>query len=146
MKSRRIHPLLPLLALVVAAAGCRSAAGIRFETEARINDGLVLAVDVVRASEAEASQIRQLGAKWFYSELRDQLGLRRQTVSLTGGEVASIEVAPPEDDRAYLVVVADYHSGADSGADVQVFPPGKWIGRKLLVRVGNGALDVVGAY
>lgn len=150
-KARSVVPvgpghLLAAFGLLLFSVACSHVAAVRFEAEPRINDGLVLTIDVVRASEEEAQRIRQAGAKWFYSPLREELALRRQTVALEGGQTREVEIRP-EKKNLVLVVVADFRSesSGELDTDVRLFPPEKWVGRKLLVRVGNRTLVVHGA-
>ena len=90
--------LVALLALALAGLalsyGCSGIKAIKpgpsqttiFVTcDGRVNDGVLLTLDFVQVNDAEAREINGLvGAEWFYSDLRNSLKLRTETITVSG--------------------------------------------------------------
>lgn len=145
--------VLAVLAMVLCGCGSSGAgkvgkrgggnATLFLKCAARINEGLVVTVDLVQTSEQEAQQIRQLGSEWFYSELRKQVASRSQTIAVTGGCNEAIRVMGR---RGYevLAILADYRSqgGSIPEATMHFREWGEWRGKKLVVSLNEGDLKV----
>lgn len=135
------------LALALAASGCRSTASLRFQCDSPINGGLLLTVDVVRATEAQARQIQTLGEKWFYDPMRDTLRERLTTVTFpaqdgSGRCVREVTVSPEKKDR-YIVVVADYKfQSPDASKQIVLLPRDQWKGNTVQIGVHDRELSV----
>ncbi len=137
-----------LLAATALLGGCgTSVATLDFRCGSNINGGLLLTVDVVRATEEEARKIQELGPKWFYEPMRQSVTSRIKTVTFPAADASTKcdrEVSVPfNKGEKYLVVVADYkYEAADASRHTIVLPPEKWAGRTLLVSVQEQQLSV----
>ena len=139
-----------LLAVLPALAGCASKIGtVSFRCGPQINGGLALAVDVIRATEAEARKIQEMGPNWFYDQTRVNIqGQNRiQVLNFKTGEGAgtcdrSVSVPFSKGER-FLVIIADYKDrNQDPTKEVIVLPREKWVGQKILVSVLERELAV----
>ena len=139
-----------LVAALPALTGCGATAGtVSFRCGPQINGGLALAVDVIRATDAEARKIQEMGEKWFYDQTRFNIqGQNRiQTVTFTTGEGAGpcdktvdVKVSKGE---LYLVIIADYKfQNPDPTKHVIVLSRDKWVGQKVVVSVLERELSV----
>jgi hypothetical protein len=144
---RRARVFAALAAAALAAAGCASSSSLHFRCDNPINGGLLLTVDVVRATEAQARQIETLGEKWFYDPLRDSLRERTTTVTFptkdsSGACERSLEVKGDKKDK-YLVIVADYkYQSPDASRQLVSLPGDRWKGKKLDIAVHDRELSV----
>ena len=142
---RKISPGLVLV--VLFCAGCGSSATLQFRCDSPINGGLLLTVDVVRASEDQAKQIQALGEKWFYDPLRDSMRERITTVTFqpqgsSGRCEREVTVTPQKKDR-YIVVVADYKfQSPDPSRQTVLLPRSEWKGRTVRIAVHDRDLSV----
>jgi hypothetical protein len=129
---------------VLAMAGCASQSIVRFLCDSRVNDGVLLTIDLIQVNESEAAQIRQAGEKWFYSPLRPQLALRTKTIAVKGGCAETVELAKPQKGYDILAIVAEYQTAATERAEGNmVFRMKKdWQGERLLVSVRDTYLSV----
>ncbi len=138
-----------LAAALPALTACSSAGTVSFRCGPQINGGLALAVDVIRATEAESRKIQEMGEKWFYDQTRFNIqGQNRiQTVTFTTGEGAgscdkTVSV-PVSKGEKYLVIIADYKfQNPDPTKHVVVLSREKWVGQKILVSVLERELSV----
>jgi len=139
--------LLGIAALVVTSVACSSSASVRFRCESPINGGLLLTVDVVRATEEQAKQIQALGEKWFYDSMRETLRERVTTVTFPvkdgGGEcVREVQVPMTKKDK-YLLLVADYRfQSPDSSKQIVSLSRDRWKGGTVRVGVRDRELTV----
>lgn len=136
-----------LLVLLLAATGCSSTASFHFRCDDVVNDGILLTIDVVRASEQEAQQIREraIGEKvenWFYSTLRESLRPKIQTLTVERRCDKTIDVKIGSTDET-LVVIADYRFEAGTvTSQLQTFPAKEVKGKTLSVGVKDRYLIV----
>lgn len=136
-----------ILSLVLLAAACSSSANLRFRCDSQINGGLLLTVDVVRATDDQARAIQSTGEKWFYDPLRDTMRERITTVTFptkdAGGEcVREVKVPMGSKDR-YVVVVADYRfQSPDASRHVVSLSREKWKGDTIRIAVKDRELIV----
>jgi hypothetical protein len=138
---------LALAVLVVLASGCASSSSLHFRCDSPINGGLLLTVDVVRATEAEARQIETLGEKWFYDSLRDTMRSRTTTVTFptkdasgTCDRQVSIQA---EGKEKFLVIIADYkYQSPDANRQLVSLPRERWKGKTLDIAVHDRELAV----
>jgi len=136
-----------VLALLLAGTGCRSSSSLRFRCDSPINGGLLLTVDVVRATEDQAKQIQALGERWFYDPLRDSMRERLTTVTFptqdsSGRCERDVPLKPEKKDR-YLVVVADYKfQSPDASKQILLLPRGQWKGETVRIAVHDRELSV----
>jgi predicted component of type VI protein secretion system len=143
--ARRVAVLV--LPLVLFAAACSSSANLRFRCDSQINGGLLLTVDVVRATDEQARQIQSTGEKWFYDPLRDTMRERITTVTFptkdAGGDcVREVKVPMGSKDR-YVVVVADYRfQSPDASRHVVSLSREKWKGDTIRIAVKDRELIV----
>lgn len=132
---------LAVAALVVSACSTRST--VAFRCDPVVNDGLLLTIDVIQVNDAEAAQIRQEGARWFYSPLRQQLALRTRTLAVKGGCAERITVTPQ---KGYdiLAVVADFRTAPTDRVEglMQFRTRKEWQGRNLEVAVRGAYLTI----
>jgi predicted component of type VI protein secretion system len=133
--------------LTLAAAACSSSASLRFRCDNPINGGLLLTVDVVRATEDQARQIQSLGEKWFYDPMRDTLRERVTTVAFplkdgSGLCERNLKVPMGSKDR-YLVIVADYRfQSPDVSKQIVSLPRERWKGETIRIAVHDRELSV----
>jgi hypothetical protein len=134
---------VPAVVAFLLASGCASSASVSFHCDPRINDGLLLTVDLVQIADAEMPQIKQAGDQWFYSDLRRQLEPRTKTVAVAGGCAKEVQLEPR---KGYdtLAVIADYKSagGDTSRGSIQFLPKAAWRGKTLRVQVHDTMLNV----
>src|SRR5512141_3043026 len=116
----RLAPLAAAAALSLLSQGCGGGlTTVRFQCDGRgVNAGLLLTVDVVRASEDEMQKIRSLGERWFYDSMRDALRDRTRTATFPPDATSCdkfVEVPVTKGKlEKYLVVIADYeHQNPD---------------------------------
>jgi hypothetical protein len=130
--------LLPACSAAVAKIDFRCNSG-------RINDGNLLTVDVVRATEADVREIQQLGEKWFYEAKRMSMGEKVKTVAFPSpdGTCDRLIQVPAAKGEKYLVIIADYKfQTADASQYVKVFPAEKWAGRTVRISVQERELVI----
>lgn len=143
----RRPPTAIALLMVLAAASCSSSASVRFRCDSQINGGLLLTVDVVRATDDQARQIQALGEKWFYDPMRENLRDRVTTVTFpirdAGGEcVRELKIPVTKKDN-YLVLVADYRfQSPDVSKQIVSLPRSRWKGGTVRVAVHDRELSV----
>lgn len=143
---RTIAALLPALA-VLAAARCASSSALHFRCDNPINGGLLLTVDIVRASEAQAHQIEALGEKWFYDPLRDSMRDHTTTVTFPTKDSSGlcerqVSVTAEGKDK-YLVIIADYkYQSTDASRQIVSLPKERWKGKTLDIAVHDRELAV----
>ena len=142
---RTLAALLP--ASVLLAAGCASSSALHFRCDNPINGGLLLTVDIVRASEAQARQIEALGEKWFYDPLRDSMRDRTTTVTFPTRDSSGlcerqVSVQAEGKDK-FLVIVADYkYQSPDATRQIVSLPKERWKGKTLDIAVHDRELAV----
>jgi hypothetical protein len=143
----RPRPVAAALALVFAAVGCASSSSLHFRCDSAINGGLLLTVDVVRATEDQARQIEKLGERWFYDPLRESLRDHMTTVTFptkdaTGSCERSLAVKAQGKEK-YLVIVADYkYQSPDASRQLVSLPKERWSGKTLDIAVHDRELAV----
>ncbi|HPC82052.1 MAG TPA: hypothetical protein P5234_02010 [Thermoanaerobaculaceae bacterium] len=135
-----------VLALAVTAGlgwGCASQSVVAFRCDPVVNEGLLLTIDIIQVNDAEAAQIRQEGARWFYSPVRQQLALRTRTIAVKGGCAERI-VLTPQKGYDILAIVADYRTAPTDRVEglMQFRTRKQWQGRTLEVAVRGAYLTV----
>jgi hypothetical protein len=142
---RRAILAIPLL--VAATLGCSSTATFQFRCDGEINNGYVLAIDVVRLTADEERRVRELGEasdkSWFLSPLRGEIGQKIQTVSVERGCDRPLEI-PIADGDVSVAIIADYQFDAGDAAvgRLRIFPAKEVKGKKILIGVRNRELHV----
>ncbi len=135
------------LITVLAAAACSSSASLRFRCDNPINGGLLLTVDVVRATDEQARQIQALGEKWFYDSMRDSMRERVTTVTFpvkdgSGECVRELKVPMGSKDK-YVVLVADYRfQSPDVTKQIVSLSRDRWKGDTIRIAVHDRELTV----
>lgn len=155
---RRTHPVLAGLALIVALASgaCATTSQAVFICDAEINDGLLLAIDLIEVSDEEVKQIQDAGEQWFTSPIRDQLRNRTKTISVPGGCEETVELEALTTTEKYLkkkkgygtlAVIAEYQtiSGDRSRPNMIFRDRTQWKGKKTVFRVHEDYLSVSGS-
>jgi hypothetical protein len=116
---------------------------VAFRCDAVVNEGLLLTIDLVQVNDGEAAQIRQEGARWFYSPLRQQLALRTKTLAVKGSCSQSVSLTPQ---KGYdiLAIVADYRTAPSDRVEglMQFRTRKEWQGQSLEVLVRSAYLTV----
>jgi len=138
---------LLLFAALALAAGCSSSASLQFRCDSPINGGLLLTVDVVRATDEQARQIQSLGERWFYDPMRETMRDRITTVTFPTKDASGVcqrdvkvEASGKE---KYLVIVADYKfQSPDLSKQIVSLPPDRWKGKTLRIAVHDRELSV----
>jgi len=147
VRSRRGGVLAAAALGLVLASGCSSTASLQFRCFAPINGGLLLTVDVVRATEEQAKQIQALGERWFYDPMRETMRDRTTTVTFptkdaAGDCVRQIQVTATGKEK-FLVIVADYkYQSPDLSKQIVSLPQDRWKGKTLLISVRDRELSV----
>jgi len=143
----RAVPAASLLVVALWGAGCSSSSSLRFQCDSPINGGLLLTVDVVRATEEQARQIQTQGEKWFYDPMRDTMRDRITTVTFPtkdadGQCVREVKIPASGKDK-YLVIVADYKfQSPDVSKQIVSLPSDRWKGKSLRIAVHDRELSV----
>lgn len=142
---RRAGGAALIVLLVSLALGCSSQTTFRVVCDGRINDGLLLTIDLVQVSEEEAQQIRQVGKDWFYSDLRRQLQPRTRTVAVKGGCSESVGLSPQKGYKV-LAIIADYQfETTDPTRGHMAFRnQDEWQGKRLKIAVQDTYLTIEG--
>jgi hypothetical protein len=146
------------LVAVLALAGwaCTSTSQAQFTCDARINDGLLLAIDLIEVTDDEVKQIQDAGEDWFTSPARDQLRNRIKTISVPGGCSETVELASLTSSEKFLkkkkgygtlAVIAEFQTiSGDTAQSNMVFRPrGQWKGKTTSFRVHEDYLSVEGS-
>jgi predicted component of type VI protein secretion system len=138
-----------LLVTALLAAGCSSSTQLKFRCDNPINGGLLLTVDVVRASEEQARLIQSLGERWFYDPNRDSLRSSGGITTVTfptndpSGQCTRDVTVPVGSRDKYLVIVADYkYQSPDTSKQVVTLPREKFKGSTLRIAVHDRELSV----
>lgn len=140
---RRVAAIL----LLVLAAGCSSSSSLQFRCTPPINGGLLLTVDVVRATEDQARQIQSLGERWFYDPMRDTMRDRITTVTFPTKDAngvcqRDIQVTAEGKDK-FLLIIADYKfQSPDLSKQIVSLPADRWKGKTLKIAVHDRELSV----
>ncbi|MCG3195282.1 MAG: hypothetical protein DIJKHBIC_04559 [Thermoanaerobaculia bacterium] len=146
MMSRRFLALSVLAGAILLPACSTPVAKIDFRcNSSRINDGNLLTVDVVRATEGDVREIQQLGEKWFYEAKRMSMGEKVKTVAFPApdGTCDRMIEVPAAKGEKFLVVIADYKfQTADASQYVKVLPAEKWAGRKIRISIQERELII----
>jgi len=144
----RAAAALGLTALLVAA-GCSSSADLRFRCDKPINGGLLLTVDVVRASVELARLIQSLGERWFYDPNRETLRASGGITTVTfptndpSGQCTRDVTVPVSGKDKYLVIVADYKfQSPDTSKQVVTLSRNRFKGATVRVAVHDRELSV----
>ena len=144
---RPVAAVLWLTALL--AAGCSSSTALKFRCDNPINGGLLLTVDVVRASEDQARLIQSLGERWFYDSNRDSLRASGGITTVTfptndsSGQCTRDVTVPVGSRDKYLVIVADYkYQSPDTSKQVVTLSREKFKGSTLRIAVHDRELSV----
>lgn len=133
--------------LALATLGCTTSSTFNFEADPRINNGLLLTIDLVQVSDAEEQLIRDLGDEWFYSDLRRRLGSRTRTVAIQGGDRKNAVIVPDKSCKecTRLAIIADYQfEGRDQKAQMEFRSKDAWRGKTLRVKVFDRYLTISG--
>jgi hypothetical protein len=144
------------LGLILSLSACSSTSQARFECDANINDGLLLAIDLIEVDDEEVKQIQAAGQEWFTSPARDQLRNRTKTISVPGGCSELVELQSLSTSEKYLkkkkgygtlAVIAEFQTiSSDSAKSHMVFRERKqWKGKTTLFRVHEDYIAVEGA-
>ncbi len=144
---RRSRRLAAAAVALAGAVGCASSSSLHFRCDSPINGGLLLTVDVVRATEAQARQIETLGEKWFYDPMRDSLRDRTITVTFptkdSSGMCERSVSVKAEGKEKYLVIIADYkYQSPDASRQIVSLPKERWSGKTLDIAVHDRELAV----
>ena len=145
----RAHAAAALGLTVLLAAGCSSSAQLNFRCDTPINGGLLLTVDVVRASEEQARLIQSLGERWFYDGSRETLRSSGAINTVTfptndpsGQCVRDVSVPVTGKDK-FLVIVADYKfQSPDTSKQVVTLSRDRFKGKTLRIAVHDRELSV----
>jgi predicted component of type VI protein secretion system len=145
--NRTASAALLLSALLIA--GCSSSARLQFRCDNPINGGLLLTVDVVRASEDQARLIQSLGERWFYDPNRETLRSSGGITTVTfptndpTGQCTRDVTIPVTGRDKYLVIVADYkYQSPDTSKQVVTLSRDKFKGSTLRIAVHDRELSV----
>ena len=141
--------------LALMSWACSSTSQAQFTCDSRINDGLLLAIDLVEVTDEEVKQIQEAGDDWFTSPARDQLRNRIKTISVPGGCSETVELASLTSSEKFLrkkkgygtlAVIAEYQTiTGDSTKPRMVFKPRTaWKGKTTLFQVHEDYLSVQG--
>ena len=155
-RSEKLLVLLSIMAVAFMSWACSSTSRAEFRCDSHINDGLLLAIDLVEVTDEEVKQIQDAGEDWFTSPVRDQLRHRTKTISVPGGCSETVELESLTSSEKYLrkkkgygtlAVIAEYQTiSGDSSKPHMVFRSrSDWKGKTTLFRVHENHLTVEGA-
>ncbi len=139
------------LAAALSLSGCGASMGkVDFRCipqSSQINGGLLLTVDVIRATDDEVRRIQEMGEKWFYAQDRFNMRDKVQTVTFPAAENSTqcdrLVQVPVAKGEKNLVVIADYkYQNPDMTKHIVVLTRDKWVGRTLRVSVEERGLHV----
>ena len=144
------------VSLAFMSWACSSTSQARFTCDAHINDGLLLAIDLVEVTDEEVKQIQGAGEDWFTSPVRDQLRHRTKTISVPGGCSETVELQSLTSSEKFLrkkkgygtlAVIAEFQTiSGDSSKPHMVFRSrNEWKGKTTLFRVHEDYLALEGA-
>ena len=144
LRLRRLGPAA-LAALALLAGGCASSSSLHFRCDSPINGGLLLTVDVVRATEEQARAIERLGEKWFYDPMRDSMRDHTTTVTFptkdATGQCERTLSIKAEGKEKFLVIIADYkYQSPDASRQLVSLPRDRWNGKTLDIAVHDREL------
>lgn len=145
LRTPRLCALAGALAAAALLSGCSSVGKVDFRCvspASQINGGLLLTVDVIRATADEARRVQEMGEKWFYAQDRFNMRDKVQTVTFPAAENSTqcdrlVEVTPPKQKgERTLVIIADYkYQNPDTTKHIIVIPDKKWMGQVIRVSV-----------
>lgn len=147
--------MIAIAGLAILTGACSSTSQAQFNCDSHINDGLLLAIDLVEVTDEEVKQIQEAGDDWFTSPARDQLRNRIKTISVPGGCSENVELASLTSSEKYLrkkkgygtlAVIAEYQTiTGDSTKPRMIFKDRtQWKGKTTLFRVHEDYLSVEG--
>ena len=125
----------------------QSSAQLQFRCDAPINGGLLLTVDVVRATEEQAQQIQSLGRSGSTTRCARPCAIASTTVTFPTKDSArrvraQVEVTASGKDK-YLVIVADYKfQSPDLSKQIVSLPQDRWKGKTSAISVRDRELSV----
>jgi len=145
-----------LLALALTNWACSSTSQALFQCDSHINDGLLLAIDLIEVDDEEVKQIQDAGKDWFTSPVRDQLRNRTKTISVPGGCQETVELQSLSSSEKYLkkkkgygtlAVIAEFQtSSGDSSKPHMIFRPrDQWKGKTVVLRIHEDYIAIEGA-
>lgn len=144
-RGRRAGEATLIVLLAALTLGCSSQTTFQVVCDGRINNGLLLTIDLVQVSEEEAQQIRQEGKDWFYSDLRRQLQPRTRTIAVRGGCRESVGLSPQKGYKV-LAIVADYQfeTTDPTRGHMEFRNKDEWHGKRLELAVHDTYLTIEG--
>lgn len=144
-----------VFALSLVNGSCSSTSRAQFTCDSYINDGLLLAIDLIEVTDEEVKQIQDAGEDWFTSPVRDQLRHRTKTISVPGGCSETVALESLTSSEKYLrkkkgygtlAVIAEYETiSTDRSKPNMIFlPREKWKGKTTLLRVHDTYIAIEG--
>jgi hypothetical protein len=144
-----------LFALLLVNWACSSTSQALFRCDSQINDGLLLAIDLIEVDDQEVKQIQEAGQDWFTSPVRDQLRNRIKTISVPGGCEETVELQSLSRSEKYLkkkkgygtlAVVAEFQTiSGDSSRPNMLFKSSKeWKGKTTVFGVHQDYISTEG--
>ena len=135
-----------LCALALTSWACSSTSQALFLCDSHINDGLLLAIDLIEVDDEEVKQIQDAGEDWFTSPVRDQLRNRTKTISVPGGCEETVELQSLSKSEKFLkkkkgygtlAVIAEFQtiSGDSTRPNVLFKSRNQWKGKTTVFRV-----------
>lgn len=145
--------LCVVVACCALGCGCASTSQAVFTCDSHINDGLLLAIDLIEVTDEEVKQIQEAGETWFTSPAREQLRHRTKTISVPGGCHETVELQSLTRSEKFLrkkkgygtlAVIAEYQTiSGDSSKPNIVFRERKdWKGRTTRFSVHENYIAV----
>jgi len=149
--------MLSCAALICCSlSSCTSVSRAQFQCDPDINNGLLLAIDLIEVHDEEVRMIQQAGEDWFTSDTRKALQDRIKTISVRGSCSEIVELQGLTTTEKFLrkkkgygklAIIAEYEtiSGEHAAPSVKILPRKAWKGKKILIRVHQDYLTVEGA-
>ena len=145
-----------LFVLALTNWACSSTSQALFRCDSHINDGLLLAIDLIEVDDEEVKQIQDAGEDWFTSPVRDQLRNRTKTISVPGGCEETVELQSLSRSEKYLkkkkgygtlAVIAEFQtiSGDSSKPHMLFRSRNQWKGKTFVLKVHEDYIAVEGA-
>jgi hypothetical protein len=138
--------LLVMCLMLLVGCGKSSSLMLTVEAEPRINDGVLLPMDIMAVSEAKTDQILEIGAEdWFGDPLRDSLrpgatgNIQRLAISSDSKKVVEIKLA---EDVERVVIFADFETATDRESQEIIIVPTGMFKNKIVIEVLTSKMRV----
>ncbi len=112
--------------LFLVGSGC-STLKVRMKAEDRINNDVLLPVDIIVVSESMQNEVMEIGPEeWFGHSLRERLTeIELHSLAISGGEKRKVKVKRKSRSQK-VIVYADYDNSTDRNKQQVIIVPKKF--------------------